>query len=103
MEKYLELAVYRTTQELVTNVVKHAKATECRVSIDIGQQDIRIRVSDNGQGMEAAKTRKPGIGLNAIRSKTKLLNGDVRVDSVPGKGTNVEVIIPRAQTIKTNL
>ena len=103
MEKYLELAVYRTTQELVTNVVKHAKATECRVSIDIGQQDIRIRVSDNGQGMEAAKTRKPGIGLNAIRSKTKLLNGDVRVDSVPGKGTNVEVIIPRAQTIKTNM
>lgn len=103
LEKYLELAVYRTVQELMTNVVKHAKATECRVSIDISLRAIRIVVTDNGQGMEAAKTRKPGIGLSAIRSKTKLLNGDVRVDSVPDKGTNVEVIIPRAQTINNSI
>ncbi|MEJ7560027.1 MAG: PAS domain S-box protein [Pedobacter sp.] len=96
MEKYMELAIYRTTQELMTNVVKHANATECMVNVDIGEQEIRIQVSDNGQGMAATRTRMPGIGLASIRSKVKLLNGNVRVDSIPEKGTNIEVVIPQA-------
>lgn len=99
MEKYLELAVYRTTQELMTNVVKHAEASECKVNISIDQKEIHIHVSDNGQGMEASKTSLPGIGLASIRSKIKLLKGDVRIDSLANRGTNIEVIIPKAQVI----
>jgi PAS domain S-box-containing protein len=103
MEKYLELAVYRTTQELMTNVVKHAKATECRVNVNIGHQRIRIQISDNGQGMEATNGSRSGIGLASIRSKIRLLNGDVLIKSVPDRGTDIEVIIPQVQKINDNL
>lgn len=97
IEKYLELAVYRTAQELMTNVVKHAQATECEVEISIGHKTIRISVQDNGQGMPAVVEHKPGIGLAAIRSKIELLKGKVSVDSKLGKGTFIEVIIPKPE------
>jgi PAS domain S-box-containing protein len=103
MEKYLELAIYRTTQELMTNVVKHAKATKCMVIINIEQQSIRIQVNDNGDGMENKDVTKPGIGLASIRSKIKLLNGTVDIDSVQGKGTSIEIVIPWAQSAAKNL
>lgn len=103
MEKYLELAIYRTTQELMTNVVKHAKATRCLVIINIEQQSIRIQVNDDGQGIERNDTGKQGIGLASIRSKIKLLNGSVDINSVKGRGTNIEIVIPWAQSTINNL
>ena len=103
MEKYLELAIYRTTQELMTNVVKHANATKCMVIIHIEQQSIRIQVNDNGKGMENEDGRQQGIGLASIRSKIKLLNGSVDIDSLKGRGTNIEVVIPRSQSGPDNV
>jgi signal transduction histidine kinase len=76
LEKYLELAIYRTTQELMINVVKHARATKATVNLTVISGQITIRVSDNGQG------------------KIKLLNGKVNIQSGAGGGTTVEVIIP---------
>ena len=95
MEKYLELAIYRTAQELMTNVVKHANATKCYVVIHITREEINIQVSDNGQGITVNSLHKPGIGLASIRSKIKLLNGEIDINSAPAKGTNVQVAIPR--------
>jgi len=95
MEKYLELAIYRTAQELMTNVVKHANATKCYVVIHITREEINIQVSDNGQGITVNSLHKPGIGLASIRSKIKLLNGEIHINSAPAKGTNVQVAIPR--------
>ncbi|MXV53228.1 PAS domain-containing protein [Pedobacter sp. HMF7647] len=94
LEKYLELAVYRTVQELITNMVKHAHATEAAVEIVIEQEKVFIQVSDNGQGMENSRNHKPGIGLSSIRSKIKLLNGEVTISSATGKGTDIRVFIP---------
>ncbi|WP_316820375.1 GAF domain-containing protein [Pedobacter gandavensis] len=100
MEKYLELAVYRTTQELMVNVIKHAGAKTCDVFVNIGKKEIRIFVSDNGKGMSPSHSRKSGIGLASIRSKIKLLNGHVNVDSILGKGTSIEVVIPRPKYVR---
>lgn len=97
MEKYMELAVYRTAQELMTNVIKHANATHCDVKVNIGHRMIDILVSDNGNGMELSGDSKPGIGLASIRSKIKLLNGEVRIESSPGTGTAVHIVIPQPQ------
>ncbi|MEH3112527.1 PAS domain S-box protein [Pedobacter terrae] len=102
MEKFLELAVYRTVQELMNNVVKHANATICNLGIHITAAQIRIWVSDNGQGFADQEKAKPGIGLATIRSKIKLLKGKVSVNSVPGRGTDIQVIIPRALKTKNS-
>ncbi|MDR0262445.1 MAG: PAS domain S-box protein [Sphingobacterium sp.] len=94
LEKYLELAVFRTVQELMLNVVKHAKATEAEVSITIQNDTIYIVVRDNGSGINEKEVIKTGIGLSSIRSKIKLLNGTVKINSVIDKGTEVSVAIP---------
>ena len=94
MDKYLELAVYRTVQELVTNVVKHAKATKAKIEVTGTPEQIEIRVIDNGMGMIVSKEGKEGIGLASIRSKIKLLNGTVSIHSNTESGTTVEVVIP---------
>ncbi|WP_412469286.1 PAS domain S-box protein [Pedobacter sp. KLB.chiD] len=94
LEKYMELAVYRTTQELMTNVVKHAKASSCEVMIIVGTDQVKIVVSDNGQGMPEGAEKVNGIGLASIRSKIELLDGQLIISSNPDKGTYVEVIIP---------
>lgn len=94
-EKYLQLAVYRTAQELMTNVVKHAHAAHSDVVIEVGPKEIVIAVSDDGDGINVAQMGSSGIGLAAIRSKIELLNGDVHISSVQNRGTTVIVTIPR--------
>jgi len=95
LEKYLELAVYRTVQELMINVVKHANATIAEVNVTLSAKDIKIAVNDNGRGMEAADGKqKSGIGLASIRSKISLLNGKMKIDSDAKKGTTVRIVIP---------
>src|SRR5690606_17971083 len=87
LEKFLELAVFRTVQELMLNVVKHAGATQASVQVNIKPNLVHIVVSDNGRGLADAYESKSGIGLSSIRSKIKLLNGVVKINSVPDKGT----------------
>ncbi len=94
LAKYLELAIFRTVQELMNNVIKHAKATQASVDIKVEKKQIDIRVSDNGIGIQNCENSKPGIGLASIRSKIKLLNGDMHIDSETGQGTTVTVKIP---------
>lgn len=94
LERYLELAVYRTVQELMTNIVKHAEATKASVAIALEAKDIKIKVEDNGQGMSTSGNHKSGIGLSSIKSKIKLLNGEVDISSSAGSGTQVTIVIP---------
>jgi PAS domain S-box-containing protein len=94
LDKYLELAVYRTAQELMTNVMKHAGATRASIKVTGGDKGIRIGVSDDGRGMNANKTERAGIGLASIRSKINLLNGTMNIHSDDKNGTTIEVFIP---------
>lgn len=95
MDKYLELVVYRTVQELVTNVVKHAKATAVRIDLKADATEITIQVSDNGCGMDRSKGGRHGIGLASIRSKIKLLNGELTIVSDAASGTKIKIVIPK--------
>ena len=94
LEKYLELAVFRTIQELLVNVVKHANATTANLSVIVNGNQIQVILVDNGQGMPTTATNNQGIGLSSIRNKIKLLNGSVAIKSTPGKGTEIVVKIP---------
>jgi len=93
LEKYLELAVYRIVQELMTNVVKHAHAEKASTTVNISPQQVIIIVTDNGCGIDSSDAKKPGIGLTSIRSKIKLLNGHMDINS-DKSGTSVKVVIP---------
>jgi len=94
LDKYLELAVFRIIQELLLNIVKHSGATKATLEAGIYGENVKIKVVDNGCGMKSEDNNKAGIGLATIRSKVKLLNGTIKIESQPGKGTQVSVHLP---------
>jgi signal transduction histidine kinase len=93
----IEAAAYRIIQEALTNVAKHAKATECRVRLIRLPEALRVIIEDNGSGFTPGAHRsadRRGLGLISIRERASHLQGTVQIDSAPGRGTRVIVELP---------
>jgi signal transduction histidine kinase len=90
-----ELQIYRIVQELVSNILKHAKATEAVIQLNRVNGEINLTVEDNGVGfdLEAAKN-KAGIGLKNLEARAAKLNATIHFDTGKGSGTTVSVDIP---------
>jgi signal transduction histidine kinase len=88
-----ETALYRITQEALTNVVKHAHAT--RVSIVLTRKDgsVTAVIEDDGRGFDPASTREGGYGLLGMRERVELIGGRLEVEA-NGAGTAVVVEVP---------
>ena len=84
--------VFRVLQESLTNIARHAQATQVEVNLAEEEGRVVLHVQDNGLGFDASAPRKQGsFGLLGIRERAALLGGDVVIESTPGKGTLVEV------------
>ncbi|MGV3705512.1 MAG: ATP-binding protein [Arcticibacter sp.] len=94
LDKFLELAVFRAVQELLTNVVKHSEATDASAEITDYDDSVLIVVQDNGKGFDVKKRGRSGIGIASIRSKVKLLKGSFSITSSPESGTTVKIRLP---------
>ncbi len=93
LSKPIETAIYRTVQELLMNVVKHAGASKAIVEVEVTVKAVNIMVCDNGKGF--SKTYKNnGIGLKTIRNKVKLLGGKFTLTSGNGQDTVISIRIP---------
>jgi signal transduction histidine kinase len=94
----VETAAYRTIQEALTNVARHARATVSRVTLRRSDQMLRVTIEDNGVGFDAAAADAPGhrrgLGLIGIRERVAQLDGVVRLQSQVGKGTTLSVELP---------
>lgn len=86
-------AVYRMVQELIHNVLKHARATEVLVQLTMHEDKLHLTVEDNGVGF-AMEHPSAGIGLHSLRSRVEKMQGQLLVSSVPHVGTTVEIEIP---------
>ena len=81
-------ALFRILQESLTNVARHAGATQVEVSLDRSDGQLTLTVRDNGRGFQTADPRKPNsYGLLGLRERAYLLNGSVNIESAPGAGT----------------
>jgi signal transduction histidine kinase len=85
-----EATAYFVTCEALTNVVKHAKADSATVTIRIDESHLDIEIADNGIGGVVSG----GHGMASILDRVSALDGEVTIDSPPGKGTRVTVRIP---------
>ncbi len=95
LENTLEIAIFRVVQELITNIIKHAKASEASISITQHKDSLSIIIEDNGIGFNPKKIIKnEGMGLTSIEKRVEHLEGTMEVDSTPGKGTSVLIDIP---------
>ncbi|MBO2009992.1 PAS domain-containing protein [Hymenobacter negativus] len=90
----LALALYRMAQELVTNVVQHANATETRLHLTAQNGWLEMQVDDNGRGFDPALPRPDRRGLSALRDRVQLLNGELTVTSSADDGTHVRIRVP---------
>jgi signal transduction histidine kinase len=91
---YLEVALYRISQELVNNIIRHSAATEASLMLQKNGAAIQLDVTDNGKGFDPGQAGSPGLGLRSIADRVKLLNGTFQLQSRPGRGVRVHIIIP---------
>lgn len=95
LENTLEVTLFRMIQEILTNTIKHAEATEITISLTQDSESINIIIEDNGKGFNPKTIdKKEGMGLSNIEKKTEQLNGTFSIDSFEGKGTSIIIDIP---------
>jgi len=95
LEPYLEVMVFRATQELMGNAARHSQATLLKLSIDLTDDLIRVSVDDNGKGFDLESVQKgQSLGIKLIRERTEMLGGTFEVDSAAGKGARVMFSLP---------
>lgn len=88
-------AVFRIAQELLTNIARHAKATEIRLILGIEESWLVLEIADNGLGMtDVAIAGRGQLGLKGVRERAELLGGTVDIASTAGQGTSVTVRLP---------
>ena len=96
----LEVALYRSVQEALHNVAKHAHAKSFRVRLTITNRRINLLIEDDGVGFVLRASRKKGFGLTGMRERAAALGGSVSVRSQPAKGTRIRVAFPFLQDTK---
>jgi len=82
-----ELSVYRIVQELLQNVIKHAKATRVIVQLAAVADRLAITVEDDGIGFDTDMQDVKGIGFRGISTRVLVLNGTIEIESIKGAGT----------------
>lgn len=95
----MEVAIFRLVQEAFTNVAKHAEATSVTLDITYQSQMVKITIQDNGKGipmdiMQARLSEGSHFGLIGMQERVQLLEGRMDIESAPGAGTKITMLIP---------
>lgn len=94
------ILLFQAVRELLFNVVKHARVSNAQVSAECIQDRIRIQVSDTGAGFDPAQlpAQSDRFGLFSIRERFSSIGGSVQVESAPGQGCRITLLVPERST-----
>ena len=96
--KEISLCLFRVLQEALQNAVKHSGARDFKVELQGSQSEIRLVVSDSGIGFDWEEAiYEQGLGLISMRERLRLVNGELSIQSEPGRGTTVLARVPVGQ------
>ena len=99
------MALYRSAQEALTNIGKHAAATKVLLYLstsDGPEGKVELSILDNGQGSASERAeRSPGFGLQGMRERVALLDGTMRAGPEPAHGWRVEVVLPIKKRVQS--
>jgi len=92
LDSYVEVGIFRTIQEAVNNIEKHAEASLVNVVIEFGRDMLAVSIEDNGIGFDSAENvGSESFGLVGMRERIHLLNGQLTIRSVKGTGTKIMI------------
>jgi two-component system, NarL family, sensor histidine kinase DegS len=95
LESYVEVMVFRSMQELLSNAVHQNQATLVKIQVDMGDTAIRLSLDDNGKGFDTdSLAKESNLGLKLIKDRVEMLGGNLDIDSAPAKGARVTLTIP---------
>lgn len=97
LESHIEVTIFRNVQELLTNALTHAQASQIQVALDLAPDLVTAVVEDNGSGFnaeEALNGNSRTIGLSTLRERTEMLGGSLNIQSSLGQGARIEFSIP---------
>ena len=90
----VEIGLYRIMQEALTNIAKHAKASNLTIDLSILPHQAQLRIRDNGCGFDTESYSEESFGLIGMNERVHLLDGELEISSTLGEGTRIEVTIP---------
>ncbi|MBI5351107.1 MAG: PAS domain S-box protein [Chloroflexi bacterium] len=90
----IDISLYRFVREALTNIHKHAHASNADVMLTHDKKTITVSVQDNGMGMKPISRDAYGIGLRTINERLDILGGKLKIESLMGGGTQVQAILP---------
>jgi PAS domain S-box-containing protein len=92
--------LYRVAQETLSNILKHAKAKTAKVGLERDLHHVRLWIEDDGEGFQTPGSNSGlpsgGLGLSSITERVRILKGTLEINSMPGKGTRVDILMPRS-------
>src|SRR5690606_6270287 len=96
LQEEIAALLFEAVRELLFNAVKYAGVEAIDVEVREERDLLHVVVSDHGRGFEPAQAahRRGGYGLFSVRERLAAVGGALRVDSVPGRGTRVELQVP---------
>jgi len=90
----------RIGQEVLTNALRHARASEFRACLAFGSSQVRLELSDNGSGFDPSN-RHDGFGLLGMKERAEAMGGQLTIESAPGKGAAILLVLPHSNDILT--
>lgn len=93
LPEQIEISIYRVTQELINNIIKHAKASTVSVQLISKQKRLMVFIEDDGKGFNSSETYQ-GHGLLNIKSRVDMVKGSVNFEPAPDTGTFVSITVP---------
>lgn len=91
-----DLILFRIQQEVLNNIIKHSQATQINIKLEYKPGAIELQIIDNGTGFDPYKLpdEQKGMGLLNIRKRAEIVGGEVFIQSQPGEGTRIDIMIP---------
>jgi signal transduction histidine kinase len=90
----VETTIYRIVQEALTNVVKHAEATQVSILLVRRDSNVTVVIEDDGGGFDADAVRSDSLGLEGMRERVALHDGRLTIETAPAAGTTLRVEVP---------
>ena len=90
----VHLTVFHVVKEALVNAARHSGAKEAKVTLDFGEREVVVRISDQGQGFDPEVTKAGHYGLKNMRERAERVGASLKIESARSKGTTVELRVP---------